>query len=167
MNHLELEYNLEHLRGLIIFIDEQLQDISQESVEADDADSFGYFDSAEHTIGLGFVACQTYMAAVYGYLSIEKNKALSVGPIHDSGQTIVQIINHAANYWKHNSEWPLERSSQRRETIEKAFESVGFSVNLEYPLAGLLTELVYPADAGFKPVIHLLEKWKKVLASAT
>ena len=166
MSHLILDYNLEHLRALIIFIDQQLQEVSRKSTEVDDADSFGYFDSAEHITGLGFVACQAYMTAVYGYFRIEKDKALSMGPLHASGQTKVQIINHAANYWKHNSEWSLDRSTRQREIIEKTFESVGFPVDREYPLSGVLTEVASPEVVAFKPVIAVLESWKNVLANA-
>ncbi len=167
MRHLWLESELEILGKLIDTIDQQLDQICQESTRVDDADSFGYFDSAEHVIGLGFVACQTYMATVYGYLKIEKQKALAAGPRHSGGHTKVQIINHAANYWKHNNEWALDRTTARRQMIEKAFESVGFPVGTEYPLSGVLTEVASPEGAAFQPILQILELWKVELGSAT
>lgn len=155
------------LRGLVVGLDQQLEGICRKSVESnEDSDAFGYFDSAEHLTGLGFVACQTYMAIVYGHLHIDKPTALKAGPVHSGGQTKLQIINHAANYWKHNNEWQLDRSPKRRERIEAAFESVGFPVGTDYPLSGVLTEIASPAPAGFLPVIRLLEVWKAELCTA-
>jgi hypothetical protein len=166
MNNLILDYDLSLLKELIRTIDQQLDQISEKSMQVDDADSFGYFDSAEHFTGLGFVACQTYLTAVYGCLKIEKQHALSMGPLHSSGQTKVQIINHAANYWKHNNEWSLDRNSAQRKIIENTFESIGFPINIEYPLSGVLTEVASPEPAAFEPVIALLEVWTNVLYKA-
>jgi hypothetical protein len=157
MRHLWLEYELEILGELITTIDQKLVEICQKSTCVDDGDGFGYFDSAEHVTGLGFVACQTYMATVYGYLKIDKQKALAAGPRHSCGRTKVQIINHAANYWKHNNEWALDRSTEKRQAIEKAFESVGFPVGTEYPLSGVLTEVASPEAATFRPLLQILE----------
>ena len=163
MRHLWIEVELSNLTKLISVIDEQLSDICRESVKVEDADSFGYFDSAEHAVGLGLVACQTYMAAVYGEIKLEKNQALEFGPKHHGGLTKVQIINHAANYWKHSNEWALDRSAKRREAIELAFDSVGFSVGAGYPLFGILTELTDPYPASLQPIISILETWKAEL----
>ena len=166
MRYLWLDAQLESLGELIGMIDQELDAICQKSTQVGDADSFGYFDSAEHVTGLGFVACQTYMATVYGYMKIEKQIALSAGPCHPGGHSKVQIINHAANYWKHNNEWVLDRSAARRQVIEKAFDSVGFPVGTDYPLSGVLTEVASPESAGFQPVLHILRLWKVELCGA-
>jgi len=158
-----IDFDLDLLKQLINIIDYQLEIISQKASNVDDADSLGYYDSAEHITGLGFVACQTYMSSVYGYLKIDKQHALSLGPLHSSGQTKVQIINHVANYWKHNNEWSLEKEDNRRKQIEKAFESVGFPVNTDYPISGVLYKIVYPDRATFEPIITILELWRNEL----
>lgn len=155
-----VEVATETLRRLIAAVDSHLADICKESAEVSDPDGYGYFDSAEDATGLGFVACQTYMANVYGMLRIQKHLALQVGSRHSSGLPKVQIINHAANYWKHNSEWPLDRSESRRTVIERAFESVGFPVGTDYPLSRVLTELTSPSQASFESVLSILESWK-------
>ena len=163
MHTLWIETELNTLRALIVIIDDHLSNICEKSLEVDDPDSFGLFDSAEHLTGLGFVACQTYMATVYGNLNIEKQLALNMGSKHRGGRTKAQIINHAANYWKHNNEWVLDKSATRRKAIESAFESVGFSVGTDYPLCGVLTELSAPFEASFRSVIDMLELWKTEL----
>jgi len=166
MHTLWIEAELENLAKLIAAIDRHLSEICARSVEVDDADSFGYFDSAEHATGLGLVACQTYMAAVYGTLGVEKRRALTFGPKHLGGLPKVQIINHAANYWKHNNEWASDRRAARQLAIEQAFEAVGFPVGTDYPLSGVLTELANPYPASLAAVVSTLEDWKAELYKA-
>jgi hypothetical protein len=163
MIYTRLDYDLSLLKEIVHLIDRHLDEIIHNATQVDDAESFGYFDSAEHIIGLGFVACQTYMSSVYGYLRIDKQKALSVGPLHSSGQTKVRIINHAANYWKHNNEWSLDNNNKQKKYVEEAFESVGFPVDTDYPLSGVLAEIVFSENAGFEAIIHILELWQKQL----
>ena len=163
MKHHWIEAELNNLAKLISVIDRHLSDICMKSVEAEDPDSFGLFDSAEHATGLGLATCQTYMATAYGNFGIEKRRALELGPKHRGGLTKVQIISHAANYWKHNNEWALDRSAARREAIERAFETVGFPVGTDYPLSGVLAELVSPRSASLQEVISILEIWKTEL----
>jgi len=164
MSHLLFDYDLELLRDIAGTIDNYLETIHQESAEVDDPDSFGYFDRAEHVVGLGFVACQTYIATICGHLGLQKQKAFSFGPQHPSGKTVVQIINYAANYWKHNSEWVLDKNQKQRKYVEDAFEAVGFPIGIDYPLSGVLTEITYPQRAKFESLVELLILWKDELS---
>src|SRR5689334_5073745 len=143
---LDLDLNL--LQQLVHIIDQNLEQMSQQAVEADDPDSLGYFDRMEHLTGLGFVACQTYISSICGSLRFEKHQALGIGPLHSSRQTKDQIVNSAANYWKHNSEWILEKNDRQRKRIEESFDLVGFPIDTDYPLCGVLTELVSPEVAA-------------------
>ena len=111
-------------------------------------------DRAEHITGLGFAACQAYVTATHGVMNVGKSKAFAFGPCHGSGQRIVEIVNHAANYWKHREEWHLDKSSARQNRIRNAFEAIGFSVDLDYPLSGVITdgterEEMTPLGAGW------------------
>ena len=162
-----IDLDLDLLQQLVRIIDQHLELMAQESVEVDDPDSFGYFDRMEHLTGLGFVACQTYMSSICGSLRIEKQKALAIGPMHSSGQTKAQIINSAANYWKHNSEWILEKSDRQRKRIEETVDLVGFPINTDYPLSGVLTELAFPELAAFQPIVAALEAWRDELRNKT
>jgi hypothetical protein len=128
-----------------------------------DPEAYGYLDSAEHVTGLGFVTLQTFLTAIYGILDVEKKKALSFGPKHTDGNSVAKIVNDAANYWKHNNEWVFDKSSKRKEFIEDTFKSVGFPIDAEYPLCGILTELSAPKDASFMAIFEKLELWQKNL----
>ena len=156
-----IDPDLDMLAELLAVIDAQLESVLRGWRDASEADELGYFDRAEHATGLGFVACQAYLTATYGFLNVKKVPALSVGPRHKSGQTIVEIINHAANFWKHHEEWHLDKSQAHQDRVRKAFDTVGFSVDLDYPLSGILTELAVPDAAAFKPLLGKFEQWRE------
>jgi hypothetical protein len=153
--------DLDMLAEVLLVLDRQLETILDGWQDAaEEAEALGYFDRAEHTTGLGFVACQAYMTATYGHLKIQKSIALTAGPLHRSGQRTVQIINHAANYWKHRDEWHLDKCTTNQTRIRIAFDAIGFPVDLDYPLSGVLTELASPDLAAFKPLVGQLVKWR-------
>ena len=127
------------------------------------ADQFGYFDQAEHVIGLGFVACQAYLTANYGLLKVGKPKALAVGPVHPAGQRLARIINDAANYWKHHAEWHCDRGPARQQQIRDTFKAVGFPVDFAYPLSGILSTLSDSEVAAFTPLVARLAAWRDEL----
>lgn len=149
-----------NLEKLIVGLDTMLSEMVDESMSVSEADSFGYFDVIEHFTGLAFVAMQTYITSVYGILQIEKSKALLLGPMLRSGYSVASLVNDAANYWKHNNEWVLDKSSQRQEKISNSFDLVGYPVGIDYPLSGVLTELSSPDFASFKAVFSKLMDWR-------
>jgi len=153
--------DLDMLAELLAVIDAQLETVLQRCDDPSLAGQLGYFDSAEHITGLGFVACQAYLTAIYGSLNVKKLNALSIGPHHSSGQTTVEIINHAANFWKHHDEWHLDKSGACQDRVRKAFDAVGFPVDLDYPLVGILSELVVPESAAFKSLVGKLRQWRE------
>ncbi|GAB3432819.1 hypothetical protein GCM10027395_23330 [Giesbergeria sinuosa] len=145
---------------LINMLEIQLSDLSDMCAQASDGDSYGLFDTMEHIVGLAMVAGQTYIATACGAIGVEKSNALKMGPAHSAGRTKVEIINHAANYWKHNNEWSNRGTDRRRQAIEEAFDSVGFPVGTDYPLSGILTELCNPSHASIELVSEILQEWK-------
>ena len=158
-----LNYKVKLTKELIEVIDVKLNLIMDECNSIDDPDAMGFFDSAEHVTGFGFVALQTYMTAVYGILIIEKRIALTKGPKHESGNTIASIVNDAANYWKHHNEWTLDKGTQRKKIIRSTFESIGFPIDLDYPLCGVLTELSSPNYASLNALYTELLEWQNEL----
>ena len=158
-----MDYNIDLLDHVLQVIDKQLEGIVLESTEIEDPDQFGYFDKAEHITGLGFVSCQWYIASTLGLLRMKKAQALLIGPLHRSGLSVVAIINHAANYWKHHGEWSINKETYNQRRIVEAFNRVGFSIGTDYPLSGILTEIVVPHEIRFAPLMKLLEIWRDEL----
>ena len=111
----DLDFHREFLESAVDLVDAQLDRIDLEVLESTDPDSFGVFDRAEYLTGLGFAACQTYLAATIGR-RVDHARALELGPMHVCGRPIAALVNAAANHWKHSPEWSLDapsRQSQR------------------------------------------------------
>ena len=98
---------------LINIIDERIDEL-YDLIENSHIDDESIFESIEHIVGLGFVVLQQYIAVVYGNLQKEKEDVLPKGPKHKSGNTFAKIVNASADYWKHNSEWPLDTTRNRK-----------------------------------------------------
>jgi hypothetical protein len=155
--------DLELLTELTALMDRHTQAIMAEWDAANPVDETDYFDRMEHVTGLGFVACQAYLTATFGFTGTSKKQALSLGPTHACGRPLAEIVNHAANYWKHHDEWRLQRTSANREWIALAFDDIGFPVDGDYPLSGVLTTLVEPALAAFAHLLPKLDEWRTTL----
>src|SRR3954468_11933487 len=110
------DHDLDLLSQLLAVVDQQFDKFEDEFQWSEEADAFGAYDWAEHIAGIGFAACQTYIAATYPLTHVIKGDALRVGPLHSSsGRPVAAILNAAANFWKHNPEWPLEKNHARQD----------------------------------------------------
>ena len=149
---------------LINIIDERIDElISLEEGE----EIFGYI---EHIVGLGFVVLQQYMTVAYGNLQKKKKDVLSKGPKHKSGNTFAKIVDASADYWKHNSEWPLDtpRNRKGKKDIEAIFETISInghpvSVNDYCPLVKILFELSHTEKRQFNAVFKKILEWRNEL----
>jgi hypothetical protein len=158
--------DLDVLADILLVLDRHLESIIGEWETAAECEQFGSFERAERITGLGFVACQAYITATHGFMNVQKPDALSAGPCHRTGQRIVEIINQAANYWKHHEAWHLDKNPAQQNRIREAFNLVGVPVDLDYPLNGLLTEVVAPDPTGFTPLVAKLANWRDELREA-
>jgi hypothetical protein len=90
----------------------------------EDPDQFGYFDRLEWVAGLGFTACQTYITETRSWFGTER-ASLSWGPRYGRGDhTIAQVVNAAANYWKHQAEWDWSTEDTRRQRTVDVLSAV-------------------------------------------
>jgi len=155
--------DLNLLAELLVVIDKQLVSILGDWKNHPHPDTLHpRFDRAEHIMGIGFVACQAYVTATRGFLDAKKDIAFSVGPCLGTGQRIVQIVNHAANYWKHHEEWHLEQNSAYADRILDAFDIV-MPDHVDYPLSGILTALSDSETLAFTSLVPKLSKWRDEL----
>jgi hypothetical protein len=160
------DYDMQFLEELLEFLDGHVERLSANVPQFVDADSWGLFDSVEYITGLGLVACQSYLAATYSDLEIEKVVALRSGPVHSSGQTIVELINHAANFWKHHDEWSLPSNKGRGQRACEALDALLVDDTF-YPLTTILGELVFaPRNRRLQALLPHLRAWRDALARA-
>jgi hypothetical protein len=161
-----IDFDLQLFIDVATVLDGHIFAVTDGSVAFDIADQMGLFDRAEHACGLGFVACQAYLASTYSDVAVTKVQALSLGPDHSFGGKAVAIINAAANFWKHQAEWQLQPNHPGRRRTERTFDEVDFPVNSEYPLVGVLTELTTPREARLLSLVPILESWRGALSAS-
>lgn len=154
-----LDFSLQTLESSLVPINEYIRQMF------DDSESAGPFfedflELAEHMTGLGFVICQTYLTATYGFLKVSKDEALMSGPKDANGRTIVSIINHAGNYWKHKDEWELEGENVRKEKIIDAFRDLGAEDLENYPLGTVLSRFDGSQEKYFGSILPYLVDWR-------
>ncbi len=159
-----LDFDLDFLQSAVTLLDASLELLDKETEASPDPDQFGIFDELEYISGFGFVACQTYMTAIVSRFKIEKRKALALGPKYKTGRPIVQIVNAAANYWKHNPEWSLDApTTQAKQTLE-VISSLDLSPALgHYPVMNTLYKILVPNPTRFANLIPLLTQWRDSL----
>ncbi len=84
--------------------------IKEEVKRGVNLDPSGLCDRSEFLAGLAFTICQKYISATINWFNLGGNKfnkdnSLKLGPFYTDTTTHAQIINAAANYWKHSDEW--------------------------------------------------------------
>ena len=162
---MNIDFDLDFLTSAIDLLDASLEQLNAKARSSPEPDTFGVFDEIEYIAGFGFVACQTYVTATVGR-SISKRKkseALAFGPKHQSGRTIVQLINAAANHWKHSIEWnPLNPTNQEKQTVE-VIRGLGVNPSEPYPIANMLHAMLSPSPVLFKNLIPHLILWRDSL----
>ena len=150
---LELDFLEKHLD----LIDAQLERLAVEGRASADSEVFGIFDDIDSLVGLGFVDCQRYLNATCGWLKIPKQVALAAGPKHHTGMTTIQIINHAANYWKFHEGWSEENTCLRKQRTEAAMSAM-HALDAEYPMITVLGEVT--VGSRFKDALPDLAWWR-------
>ena len=169
------DYIIDYQKGLtsqlINMIDERIDELYDLIKENSHIDDESIFESIEHIVGLGFVVLQQYMTVVYGNLQKEKEDVLPKEPEHKkSGNTFAKIVNASADYWKHNGEWPLDTTRNRKgkKKIEAIFKMISInghpvSVNDYYPLVNILFELSHTENRRFSAVFKKILEWRDEL----
>jgi hypothetical protein len=76
---------------------------------------------------------------------------------------MAQLVNAAANHWKHSPEWSLDApTAQAAQTLE-AISSLGVDTNGSYPVANTLFAMLTPHQARFANLIPFLTQWRDAL----
>lgn len=157
------DYDMMLLEEILDFIDSRIDSLSAQAIEGQEADSW-LFNRMENLTGLGFTACQTYLTSTFSCASVQKGKALLFGPVLSEKLTEVQLINHAANFWKHSEEWSIKGNPGPKQSLIKGLEEIHYDVKSEYPISGCLAELTN-GRVRFKDVTEILLEWRDNLIS--
>jgi hypothetical protein len=160
-----LDFDLQFVEQLLTLLDAHLGELRAAAAHSPDADAFGFYDSEDYLIGIGFVACQGYLATTSGEERIEKAIARKAGPAHRSGYTIAEIINSAANHWKHRDEWAGARTAKRKEKTNEILDALDLPETAS-AFGGVLAELVLARPTRLSALLPHLEAWRDAMAGS-
>ena len=164
----DIDYQKGLTSQLINIIDEKIDELWP-LLKNSHIDDERIFEIIEHIVGLGFVVLQQYITVACGDFKKRKNKdVLSKGPKHKGGNTFSEIVNASANYWKHNSQWSLDKNRSHKEDIEAIFKTISItspiSVDDDYPLGNILPELSHTKNRRFNAVFKKILEWRDELS---
>jgi hypothetical protein len=72
---------------------------------------------------------------------------------------MAQLVNAAANHWKHSPGWSLDApTNQAAQTLE-VISSLAVDTNGSYPVANTLHEILRPLPVRFASLIPFLTQW--------
>lgn len=155
---IDLEFG--HLADLYEFLDQKLSDLCDQSAKCPDPDAFGLFDQMEYLMGFGLVALQTYLTETAACAGLRKHETFHLGPKTKSRVSKIEILNAVANFWKHREEWVLDGEERRKVAIDALFEEVGYTSAVDYPISGVLTELLSPLEVRFASLLIPVRLWR-------
>ncbi|KAB0317224.1 hypothetical protein F6W79_19770 [Vibrio diabolicus] len=158
------DLKIAELSDLLALLDSRLEQLMEQAESSIDADSLGIFDRAEYFIGVGFVAMQQYISDTMYKSEVSKRDALNLGTVTLLGSTHISVINSAANWWKHESEWNWYSESG---ISNKTYLSISNVVDPEnYPLSNVLAFLIGERKFCLSSAIPLLEQWRESIFCA-
>lgn len=164
------EYELWLLRDCLSLLDAKLVELSAQIEGAGHPEVDGLSDKAEYYAGLGFVAMQRYLTGIYSRSGMPKGDSLRFGELH-GGVFVVEVINAAANYWKHEDEWGLLNiirrdtsvlTKDRRRTVETLEEITPWD---SYTCSNVVAALNPEGDLRMLPLLGYLDGWRLALMS--
>ena len=158
-----LDFDLDFLREATALVDGSLARLDRKANSSSDPEAYGVFDQAEYITGFGFVACQTYATAIVSRRKLEKRQALALGPKHCTGRSMLELVNAAANYWKHSPEWSLDEPSVQAKRTLEVIATLGVDPSGAYPVANMLYEILTPHPARFVNLLPFLTQWRDAL----
>ena len=151
------DITLYQLRELLDLIDSKLYEIDECISKSADPDTDGLLDRGEYFIGIGFVAIQHHLNESLIGMEIGKKDAYSLGSIHSSGISSIGVINAAANWWKHESEWFINGKGESEIIME-------ISETREYALSNVLASFSESKCLSLvKNIVPHIEQWTKEL----
>jgi len=122
------------------------------------ADMFDYPVTIDHLLGVGLVAAQVYVKGVIAEHAAPVPEALSLGPLLSSGSSVVQLINHGANFWKHADSWDWESPDWRQARILRELADVGIDGD-QHVLFELLSRITGTRRPSLVALSPYLQQW--------
>ena len=89
---------------------------------------------------------------------------MKAGPDHRAGHLFVEIVNAAANLWKHRAEWSDDDPSRAQVLTSELVGALGVELKEDYVSMSVLAEIVRPLPLRFATIVPFLDHWSESLA---
>lgn len=149
------DFEREFLSDVLRMLGERLSNL-RSHVDWDHLEESYLFDPMEHLAGVAVVAAQRYIASICNWFSIDKPKALLLGPKR-KGVAIASVIHAAANYWKHVE----DGDTAIRPATRQVLEEIGVTLDSSYCVSNALHECGYQNLAG---LMEDLVAWRNAVS---
>ena len=124
-----------------------------------DPDSWGLYDRADALYGLGLVACQEFLTSSYRRSGLKRAAAVAQEPMYSPTTSYAEVVDAAANFWKHHGEWPSGWEERTRAVLDRVYPSQN-----DYPMSNVLAVLLgKPTPLRLAGLVPLLEQWRRGL----
>ncbi|WP_100641522.1 hypothetical protein [Marinobacter salexigens] len=156
------DQDLKFLAELLEVIDAKVVEVSTRIASSIDPISEGLTDRGEYFIGVGLCAIQQYLTDTLTLTGVGKKRAFDLGPWHSENYTFVSVVNAAANWWKHSSEWfgKSVENGLATQTQKIVVETAG---SLDYPLSNVLAKLLDTSDITLSALLPNLVLWRSAV----
>jgi hypothetical protein len=166
MNIHEVDWRIGPLHDIVQGIDAAIAAV-RERIDAGEIDGLEALNHAELILGLGFVAFQSYALGTWADLNtirklagkppVDKLDCYQCDPItlKPSGLTRIELINSAANYFKHHDEWSRWPANETARTLSRA----GITQQKEFPCTEVMR--IFCGDSWRLIVLHeIVREWR-------
>lgn len=151
-----------YLKEICMMLDEKIKIDYEKIKAARDVDIDGAGDHSEYLIGLGFTAMQRYLLDVLDMRKIKKHEVLNLGNKFSSELSIAEIINHAANWWKHEPAWTTIALDEKELTKDNAtLDTILENAEYPYALSNILGGITKENEFCLSSVLPHLLKWRE------
>jgi hypothetical protein len=156
---MQIDFEFDFMVLTLDHLDELLRRLTEAHLSCEDPE--GFLDQMEWVYGMGFATIQAWSTA--RVRTRPKASSLACGPKH-AKLYVAKVINAAANYWKHNAEWPSDSSqyTAQQQATADILRDVGVWKH-DYKLMNLLSDLVEPNRFCFRSLLPLLDEWRSAL----
>jgi hypothetical protein len=161
----EIDWRIEPLHDIIVGIDAGIAAV-RERLDAEEIDGLTALGHLEPILGLGFVAFQNYVLGTWtdineirksrGKPPVSKLDCYTCDPITvRGGTTRIELINAAANYFKHHDEWSQWPTNETTRTLSR----IGIAQQNEFPCSDAAR--IFCGDNWKLVVLHqIVQEWR-------
>ncbi|MFQ2856754.1 hypothetical protein ACK3YY_04970 [Aeromonas caviae] len=158
-----MDGELNILSDLLSLLDGQIHAVRLSMLRSIPPESEGLADRGEYFIGVGFAAIQQYLNDTLILTGVIKRQAFDIGPRYSMKFSFISVVNAAANWWKHSSEWVGEGKNNSKLAMNTQRIVMDISDSEDYPLSNVLSMLLGTTDINLSALLPNIILWRSAI----